>query len=81
MLKLCMLRFDGVGGNFKSYAYAFSMVSVPYGDFYRPFYTSHSLDFRGCLRPPRQNYSQLLDELIYFNSAKISYDTDCSKKN
>ena len=57
MLKLCMLRFDSVGGTFKSYAYAFSMVCVPNGDFYRQFYTSHSLDFWDGLRPPRQNYS------------------------
>jgi len=40
-----MLRFDGVGGTLKSYAYAFSMVCVPYGDSYRPFYTSHFLNF------------------------------------
>jgi len=45
VLKLCMLRFDGVVGTFKSYAYAFPMVCVPYGDFYRQFYTSHFLDF------------------------------------
>jgi len=40
-----MLQLDGVGGTFKSYAYAFSMVCEPYGDFYRAFYTSHFLGF------------------------------------
>jgi len=45
MLKHRMLRFDGVRGTFKSYAYAFSMVCVPFGDFYRPFYISHFFNF------------------------------------
>jgi len=43
-----MLRFDGVGGTFKSYAYAFSMVCVLYGDFYRPFYTLSKLQWPRC---------------------------------
>jgi len=59
-----MLRFGGVGGTFKSYAYAFSMVCVPYGDFFRPFYTTHFLEF-GLLGLFKATTSKLLKVAIY----------------